>query len=80
MVARIDWLNDGIERMLAGRSPRTPEEWDVRDSIRARDVDLLRQAAELMAFREAQCTPTGSFVQRLREQMTAEALSSASGE
>jgi hypothetical protein len=80
MVARIDWLNDGIERMLAGRSPRTPEEWDVRDSIRARDVDLLRTAAELMALRATQCTPTTSFVERLRDRMTAEALSTASGD
>ena len=76
MVARLDWLNDGIERMLAGRSPRTPEEWDVRDSIRARDVDLLRTAAQLMALRQTQCTPMASFVERLRERVTEEARSS----
>jgi hypothetical protein len=80
MVARIDWLNDGIERMLAGRSPRTPEEWDVRDSIRARDVDLLRTAAQLMTLRANQCAPSASFVERLRERMTAEAAPSAGGE
>jgi hypothetical protein len=80
MVARIDWLNDGINCMLAGRSPRTPEEWDVRDSIRARDVDLLRTAAQLMALRATQSTPTASFVERLRERMTAEALMGAGGD
>jgi hypothetical protein len=80
MVARIDWLNDGIECMLAGRSPRTPEEWDVRDSIRARDVDLLRAAAKLMALRATQCTPTTPFVSRLRERMTEEALATGGGE
>ena len=79
MVARIDWLNDGIERMLVGRRPRTPQEWDVRDSIRARDVDLLRTAAQLMALRQTQCSPTPSFVERLRERV-AEEVSSADGD
>jgi hypothetical protein len=79
MVARIDWLNDGIERMLAGRSPRTPEEWDVRDSIRARDVDLLRTAAQLMTLRAAQCGPSASFVDRLRERVMAEAAPGEGG-
>ena len=79
MVARIDWLNDGIERMLVGRRPRTPQEWDVRDSIRSRDVDLLRTAAQLMALRQTQCSPTQSFVERLRERVTEEA-SSANGD
>ena len=79
MVARIDWLNDGIERMLAGRSPRTPEEWDVRDSIRSRDVDLMRTAAQLSALRAADCGPSKSFVAQLRERVIAEALSGGGG-
>jgi hypothetical protein len=79
MVARIDWLNDGIERMLVGRRPRTPQEWDVRDSIRARDVDLLRTAAQLMALRQTQCSPTASFVERLRERVAEEASSADGG-
>ena len=79
MVARIDWLNDGIERMLVGRRPRTPQEWDVRDSIRSRDVDLLRTAAQLMALRQTQCSPAQSFVERLRERVT-EVASSANGD
>jgi hypothetical protein len=79
MVARIDWLNDGIERMLAGRSPRTPGEWDVRDSIRSRDVDLLRTAAQLTALRAAQSAPSASFIDGLRDRMSAEAASRGGG-
>jgi hypothetical protein len=80
MVARLDWLNDGIERMLAARSPRTPEEWGTHGSLRARDVDLLRTAAQLMALRQTQCTPTESFVERLRVRMTEEARYSESAD
>lgn len=73
MVARIDWLNNGIDRMLRGKSPLTPEQWEVRDSIMARDIDLLQQAAEFHSLRANDAQPDPVFLARLRNRMTAEA-------
>lgn len=79
MVARIDWLNNGIERMLAGQSPLTPNEWGVRESVLARDVDLLRLAAQLNSLQEGASEPEPGFVARLRTRLVLEAQQ-ASGE
>jgi hypothetical protein len=73
MVSRIDWLNNGIDRMLAGKSPLTPEEWGVRDSVRARDVDLLRMAAQLNSLRSGASAPSSTFLANLRARMLEEA-------
>ena len=73
MVARIEWLNDGIDRMLAGRRPLTPERWAMLRSIIERDVELLRHAANLNTLRSGASQPDPGFISRLREQMLAEA-------
>ena len=73
MLARIEWLNDGIERMLAGKRPWTPERWAVQRSIIGRDVELLQKAAELNTLRPDASRPDPGFVSRLRERMLAEA-------
>ena len=81
MVARIDWLNNGIDRMLAGKSPLTPGEWEVHDGVLLKDVDLLRAAAQLNSLRAGASTPDMAFVSRLRASMTAAAeAASAPGE
>jgi hypothetical protein len=41
---------------------------------------LLRSAAQLTALRPTQSAPSASFVERLRERVTAEALSVEGGE
>ena len=73
MVARIDWLNDGIERMLAGKRPFTPEQWKGPERIIGRDVHLLRLAAGLNSLRPEADEPDPGFIGRLRERMVAEA-------
>jgi hypothetical protein len=73
MVARMEWLNENIERMLAGKRPYTPEHWMVRERIIERDVDLLQQAARLNSLRPGAVQPDPGFVLRLRERMLAEA-------
>jgi hypothetical protein len=73
MVARIEWLNNSIDRMLAGTSPLTPEQWTTRHSIIERDIEMLRQAARLNALRPGASHPDPAFTSRLRERMLAEA-------
>ena len=72
MVARIDWLNDGIDRMLAGKSPVTPEQWKGPESIIERDVELLQLAAGLNSLRPGASQPDLGFVRRLRERIADE--------
>jgi hypothetical protein len=73
MVARIEWLNDGIDRMFAGKRPVTPERWPMQRSIIERDVELLQQAAEFNSLRSGASQPDPGFISRLRERMLAEA-------
>jgi len=73
MVARIDWLNNCIDRMLAGKRPPTPEHWGVTDCIMSKDVDLLRYAAELASLRPAASEPDPLFIAQARTRMLAEA-------
>lgn len=76
MLVRMDWLNNGIERMLSGKKPLTPEQWGASDSITARDVDMLRQAAEFHSLRADAGNPDPAFLTRLRNRMLAEAENS----
>jgi hypothetical protein len=73
MVARIDWLNNCIDRMLAGKRPPTPERWGVKDCIMSKDVDLLRHAAELASLRPGASEPDPLFIAQTRTRMLAEA-------
>jgi hypothetical protein len=73
MVARIDWVNNFIDRMLAGKRPLTPEQWGMRDSIMAKDVDLLRQAAPINSLRPGAAEPDRNFIASLRERVLLEA-------
>lgn len=66
MVARLDWLNNGIDRMLADKRPRTPEEWGTPEAIRTKDVDMLRWAAEFKSVRVGAAQPNPSFLEGLR--------------
>lgn len=72
MIARIDWLNNGIDRMLAGKRPLTPGHWGVYASIMTRDVDLLMLAAGFSSLRPAASQPEPAFVAGLRVRMVAE--------
>jgi hypothetical protein len=72
MVARIEWLNDGIDRMLAGKQPVTPERWPMQRSIIERDVELLQQAAELNSLRSSASQPDPGFIAGLRERLLVE--------
>ncbi len=74
MLARIDWLNNGIDLMLLGKTPLTPAKWGIRDSLVERDVNLLQQAAELNSLRENAAQPNQAFIARLRKQMLLEAI------
>ena len=69
MVARLDWLNNGIDRMLAGRCPKTPEEWGAPEGIRTKDVDMLRWAAEFNSIRPGAAQPDPTFLADLRARM-----------
>ena len=73
MVARMEWLNDNIERMLSGKRPFTSEQWRGPERIMERDLVLHQQAAELNSLRPGAAQPDPSFVIRLRERMLAEA-------
>jgi hypothetical protein len=80
MVARIDWLSNGIDRMLAGKSPLTPDEWEVHDGVLMKDVELLRVAAQLNSLRADASTPDMAFVSGLRASMIAAAEAASAGE
>ncbi len=69
MVARLDWLNNGIDRMLAGKRPRTIEEWGTPDAIRSKDVDMLMWAAEFNSIRPGAAQPDPTFLAKLRSRM-----------
>jgi hypothetical protein len=69
MVARLDWLNNGIDRMLAGKRPLTVEEWGTQDAIRAKDVDMLMWAAEFNSIRSGAAEPDPTFLAKLRSSM-----------
>lgn len=69
MVARLDWLNNGIDRMLAGKRPRTPQEWGATEGIRDKDVDMLRWAAEFNSCRPGAAEPDTHFVTDLRARL-----------
>ena len=69
MVARLDWLNNGIDRMLAGMRPKTPEEWGAPEGIRTKDVDMLRWAAEFNSIRPGAAQPDPAFLASLRAHM-----------
>jgi hypothetical protein len=68
MVSRLDWFNDGIERMLAEKHPLRPDEWagGPHEGLRARDVDMLRCAATLNSLRTGADAPSADFIGRLR--------------
>lgn len=69
MVARLDWLNNGIDRMLAGKRPLTVEEWGAPDTIRSKDVDMLRWGAEFNSVRQGAAQPDPGFLANLRSKM-----------
>ena len=69
MVARLDWLNNGIDRMLAGKRPLTVEEWGAQDAIRSKDVDMLMWAAEFNSIRPGAAEPDPTFLAKLRSSM-----------
>lgn len=69
MVARLDWLNNGIDCMLAGKRPRTPEEWGAPEGIRTKDVEMLRWAAEFNSVRPGASEPDARFLAGLRSRM-----------
>lgn len=69
MVARLDWLNNNIDRMLIGKRPVTPEDWGSSEGIRSKDVDMLRCAAELNSVRDHAAEPSASFLSSLRQRM-----------
>ena len=73
MVARIDWLNDSIERMLAGKSPIAPSQWQSAERIIERDVALLEQAASLNSLRPGASDPDPRFMVQLRDRIALEA-------
>jgi hypothetical protein len=73
MLARIEWLNDCIDRMLVGKRPTTPERWGMRDSIMNKDVDLLRQAAQFASLRPGASEPDPLFISEVRKRILAEA-------
>jgi hypothetical protein len=75
MLARIDWLNNCIDRMLAGKKPPTPERWGVRDCIMSKDVDLLRQGAQFASLRPGASEPDPLFISQTRMRILAEAAS-----
>jgi hypothetical protein len=81
MVSRLDWFNDGIDRMLAEKRPLRPEEWagGPREGVRARDVDMLRCAAAFNSLRADADTPSPNFVAALRTRV-AQVLSDAQQE
>lgn len=66
MVARLDWLNNGIDRMLAGKRPLTVEEWGTSEAIRSKDIDMLRWAAEFNSTRQGAAQPDPTFLANLR--------------
>jgi hypothetical protein len=59
--------------MLAGGKPPAPLKWGLSGNTASRDVDLLRQAAQLISLRPEAAQPDPRFVARLRERMLAEA-------
>jgi hypothetical protein len=74
MVARLDWFNDGIERMLAEKHPFRPEEWagGPREGVRSRDVDMLRCAAAFNSLRAGADAPSPEFLAPLRARILQE--------
>jgi hypothetical protein len=68
MVSRLDWFNDGIERMLAQKHPLRPDEWagGPQHGVRGRDVDMLRCAAAFNTLRTDADAPSPDFISGLR--------------
>ena len=75
MVARIDWLNNCLDRMIEGKRPDTPEKWGRHSSIVSKDVDLLRMAANFMSLRADASEPDAEFMAQARRRIVAEAAS-----
>ncbi len=71
MVARLDWLNNGIDRMLAGKRPQTPAEWGAPGSIPRKDIEMLRWAAEFNSLRQNAARPNPAFIAALKAQVLA---------
>jgi hypothetical protein len=74
MVSRLDWFNDGIERMLAEKHPLRPDQWagGPHEGVRARDVDMLRCAAALNSLRTDADAPAPDFIAGLRARILKE--------
>ena len=74
MVSRLDWFNDGIERMLAEKHPLRPDQWagGPHEGLRARDVDMLRCAAAFNSLRTGADDPSPDFIAGLRARILKE--------
>jgi hypothetical protein len=74
MVSRLDWFNDGIERMLAEKHPLRPDQWagGPHDGVRGRDVDMLRCAAAFNSLRTDAAAPSPDFIAGLRARILKE--------
>jgi len=77
MVARIDWLNACVDSMIAGKRPPLPRQLRAGNRIIGKDIELLKQSAQLVSLRPEASQPDALFVSRLREVMLEEALRQA---
>jgi len=73
MLDRIEWLEYCVTGLLAGNRAPAPCVWGLSGNTLRCDVDLLRQAAQLVSLRADAAQPDPAFVARLRERMLAEA-------
>jgi hypothetical protein len=68
MESSLDWLNDQVDRMQAGKRPHAPQ-YTTDTEDRAEAVAMLQMAAQLNAVRPGTCQPDTNFVNSLRARL-----------
>lgn len=68
MESSLDWLNDQVDRMQAGKRPHAPQ-YTTDTEDRAEAVAMLQMAAQLNAVRPGTCQPDANFVNSLRARL-----------
>ncbi|HYO50753.1 MAG TPA: hypothetical protein VEW94_12955 [Chloroflexia bacterium] len=68
MESSLDWLNDQVDRMQAGKRPHAPQ-YTTDTEDRAEAVAMLQMAAQLNAVRPGTCQPDANFVSSLRARL-----------
>ncbi len=68
MESSLDWLNDQVDRMQAGKRPHASQHTTGTED-RAEAVAMLQMAAQLNAARPGACEPDANFVSSLRARL-----------